>query len=743
MVLFEMNVINFPGFLRYIMIKYIDKEYRRVIMTNNHKSYKFLDLFSGAGGFSEGFLQAEYDNKIFDFILASDINSSCEVTHYFRYNRQLGIDLEFLRQDITENDFIENLKLKVENVLNDGETIDVITGGPPCQSFSLAGERRKNDKKDELFSYYLEVIQELKPKYFIMENVLGILTKENGKIKKRILESIRNMIDYKHLEEFYELVVFKMQSSIKNNSSYEQNDLSKYKLQQSLKKINLEFIKDSEKKKNSKAYIKLINMFNSNEELDIFEKEFLKQSLKLNKNKLSNCERYKYFDELINLFTEQTKNNKEIPEDDRNLVKQGLTLLKRIDKLDDIRHSIKVEINENRLNKSEYKEIFDTMTDNLSEEDIIRILNSKLDQIKLTNLTESMKNTINKISLSIDVISTNVIELVENIINLLKENLNPTELTEIIDISNQISLYNIDSEKVLDASNFGVPQVRQRVIFIGCRNDQKLICSIPSTISNEEKVTVFEAIEDLNFIGVGDKKTDYERTVNKVIKNDRNKLIKARNINGKIKPLDNEIAISSNKDGEIKEDKDISNYNTYKTYIEWSKEGRLNPNRFSDLCHLKNQYTVANNIDEINNNNIKILKLANHETSNHNELVQERYKLIKKYGSIEKLREMEPSNNVATTEKRNYTCLPINGQSPTILTIADDFVHYGETENRSLTVREMARLQSFDDSFVFQGKRTTGGDRRKTDIPQYTQVGNAIPPLLAHGIALEILKNIK
>ena len=59
----------------------------------------------------------------------------------------------------------------------------------------------------------------------------------------------------------------------------------------------------------------------------------------------------------------------------------------------------------------------------------------------------------------------------------------------------------------------------------------------------------------------------------------------------------------------------------------------------------------------------------------------------------------------------------------------DDFIHYAAY--RPLTVREMARLQSFDDSFVFQGKRQTGGNNRQKEIPQYTLVGNAVPPQMA------------
>ena len=61
-------------------------------------------------------------------------------------------------------------------------------------------------------------------------------------------------------------------------------------------------------------------------------------------------------------------------------------------------------------------------------------------------------------------------------------------------------------------------------------------------------------------------------------------------------------------------------------------------------------------------------------------------------------------------------------------------------EPRTFTVRELARMQSFDDSFEFLGKRTTGGLRRRVEVPQYSQVGNAVPPLLARAIATEIMR---
>ena len=88
--------------------------------------------------------------------------------------------------------------------------------------------------------------------------------------------------------------------------------------------------------------------------------------------------------------------------------------------------------------------------------------------------------------------------------------------------------------------------------------------------------------------------------------------------------------------------------------------------------------------------------------------------------------------------KHRIVPLDPNKQSPTLTTLPDDILHY--CEPRILTVREYARLQSFPDWFVFRGKYTTGGAKRKSESPRYTQVGNAVPPLLGRALGTGILR---
>lgn len=90
---------------------------------------------------------------------------------------------------------------------------------------------------------------------------------------------------------------------------------------------------------------------------------------------------------------------------------------------------------------------------------------------------------------------------------------------------------------------------------------------------------------------------------------------------------------------------------------------------------------------------------------------------------------------------KKHTIIPLcaNSKSPTITTLPDDYIHY--CEPRILTVREYARIQSFPDTYKFQGKYTTGGKRRTQEVPRYTQIGNAIPPLFAEQAGI-ILNNM-
>jgi DNA (cytosine-5)-methyltransferase 1 len=98
--------------------------------------------------------------------------------------------------------------------------------------------------------------------------------------------------------------------------------------------------------------------------------------------------------------------------------------------------------------------------------------------------------------------------------------------------------------------------------------------------------------------------------------------------------------------------------------------------------------------------------------------------------NCDKGKRLEQNERGEYANKKHYVyILHPSRPAPTVTTLPDDLLHYSEP--RILTVREMARLQSFPDWFAFKGKYTTGGDLRTKQCPRYTQVGNAVPPLLA------------
>lgn len=92
---------------------------------------------------------------------------------------------------------------------------------------------------------------------------------------------------------------------------------------------------------------------------------------------------------------------------------------------------------------------------------------------------------------------------------------------------------------------------------------------------------------------------------------------------------------------------------------------------------------------------------------------------------------------------KKHTIIPLdkNDKSPTITTLPDDYIHYSEP--RILTVREYARIQSFPDWYQFKGKYTTGGKLRTKEVPRYSQIGNAIPPLFGEQSGLVLKQLLK
>lgn len=89
---------------------------------------------------------------------------------------------------------------------------------------------------------------------------------------------------------------------------------------------------------------------------------------------------------------------------------------------------------------------------------------------------------------------------------------------------------------------------------------------------------------------------------------------------------------------------------------------------------------------------------------------------------------------------KKRTVIPLSGNrpTPTITTLPDDYIHY--CEPRIFTVREYARIQSFNDWYEFKGKYTTGGKRRTQEVPRYSQIGNAIPPLFGEQAGISLNK---
>lgn len=131
-----------------------------------------IDLFSGAGGLALGVGSAGFDLRF-----CADNNAACERTH----RRNLP-SVPFVRaniEDLTAKDILKQAGLKVGQ-------LDLLSGGPPCQGFSIIGQRKQQDPRNNLFKEYLRLAAELKPRVAVIENVSGLATLGKGVVLKEI-----------------------------------------------------------------------------------------------------------------------------------------------------------------------------------------------------------------------------------------------------------------------------------------------------------------------------------------------------------------------------------------------------------------------------------------------------------------------------------------------------------------------------------------------------------------------------
>lgn len=140
--------------------------------------FTFVDLFAGAGGMSEGFIM-----EGFELVAANEIEKNYFETYCFNHAQYANPD-NFILGDIT----LPDVKQKIINASRT-KKIGVVVGGPPCQGFSTAGWRDPNDNRNQLFKDFVEIVKTIEPEFFVLENVLGILSMRGGDAVKEIIES--------------------------------------------------------------------------------------------------------------------------------------------------------------------------------------------------------------------------------------------------------------------------------------------------------------------------------------------------------------------------------------------------------------------------------------------------------------------------------------------------------------------------------------------------------------------------
>lgn len=187
-----------------------------------NKKMNFIDLFAGAGGLSEGFIQAGFEPIAHVEIEKSACNTlkTRAAYHYLKFNNKYKTYISYLKGEITREELYKSVPNEVlESVINapigdknnkeiqnqidkclGTQKVDLIIGGPPCQAYSLVGRSRsktkmEGDPRNYLFIQYAEYLERYKPKMFVFENVLGLKSAKGGHYLKE-MEKIFNKKGY-------------------------------------------------------------------------------------------------------------------------------------------------------------------------------------------------------------------------------------------------------------------------------------------------------------------------------------------------------------------------------------------------------------------------------------------------------------------------------------------------------------------------------------------------------------------
>ncbi|NCP60199.1 MAG: DNA cytosine methyltransferase, partial [Flavobacteriales bacterium] len=181
-------------------------------------TYNFIDLFAGAGGLSEGFIRAGF-SPIAHVEMNKDACDTIKIRtayHWLKENKKTEIYNDYLKSEtknkkelwkhVPENlinsvinkEISENTLPEIFNSIDkelNGNKVDLIIGGPPCQAYSIVGRARKDmesDPRNHLYKHYVKFLEKYNPNMFVFENVPGILSAKNGEYLNKIFKAVKN-----------------------------------------------------------------------------------------------------------------------------------------------------------------------------------------------------------------------------------------------------------------------------------------------------------------------------------------------------------------------------------------------------------------------------------------------------------------------------------------------------------------------------------------------------------------------